>query len=175
MIARRALAAALSLALAVAIGACGGDDSGDDTAVTTATTAPGETNTTAPGETNEGTALVSRLSGAEEVPGPGADPGVGSFTINVSGTQGCYELNVTMGEQPTKAHIHQGGAGVAGPVALDLMPDFEPGESATTAERCLELSADLASKLLADPGAYYVNIHSAEHPDGAIRGQLANS
>jgi hypothetical protein len=169
MIARRALAAALSLTLAVAVGGCGDEDNGDDTAVTTATTTAGEKNEGTP------TALQSRLSGAEEVPGPGADPGVGSFTVNVSGTQGCYELNVTMGEQPTKAHIHQGAKGVAGPVALDLMPDFEPGESATTAERCLELSADLASKLLADPGAYYVNVHSTERPDGAIRGQLAKS
>lgn len=170
MTVRRALAAtALSFALVAGVGACGDDDSGDDTAVTTGTTAPGEE--------NEGavSALQARLSGAEEVPGPGADPGVGSFTVNVSGTQGCYELNVTMGEQPTKAHIHQGATGAAGPVVVDLMPDFEPGESAVTAERCLELDPEDASDLLADPGAYYVNVHSAEHPDGAIRGQLAES
>jgi hypothetical protein len=167
MTVRRVLGATvLSFALATGVGACGDDDSGDGTAVTTAS-----------GEKNEGTAtgLQSRLSGAEEVPGPGADPGVGSFTVDVSGTQGCYDLNVTMGEQPTKAHIHQGAKGVAGPVVVDLTPDFEPGESAVTAERCLELKPDVASKLVADPGAYYVNVHSAEHPDGAIRGQLAKS
>ena len=168
MTVRRAFAATVvSLALVAGVGACGDDDDGDDTAVTTATTTSGEK--------NEGTAtaLQARLSGTEEVPGPGADPGVGSFTVNVTGTQGCYDLSVTMGEQPTKAHIHSGAKGVAGPVAVDLMPDFEPGESAVTAERCLELSPDVASKLLADPAAYYVNVHSAERPDGAIRGQLA--
>lgn len=170
MTVRRVLGATvLSFALAAGLGACGDEDSGDDTTVTTGTTASGEK--------NEGTAtaLQSRLSGAEEVPGPGADPGVGSFTVDVSGTQGCYDLNVTMGEKPTKAHIHQGAKGVAGAVVVDLKPAFEPGESATTAKSCVELSADVAAKLLADPGAYYVNVHSEAHPDGAIRGQLAKS
>ena len=170
MTVRRVLGATvLSVALAAGLVACGDEKSGDDTAVTTGTTAAGEK--------NEGTAtaLQSRLSGAEEVPGPGTDPGVGSFTVGVSGTQGCYDLNVTMGEKPTKAHIHQGGKGVAGAVVVDLKPAFEPGESATTAKSCVDLSADVASKLLADPGAYYVNVHSAEHPDGAMRGQLEKS
>lgn len=169
MTVRRVLGATvLCVALAAGLGACGDEDSGDDTAVTTGTTA---------GEKNEGTAtaLQARLSGGEEVPTPGADPGVGSFTVDVSGTQGCYDLNVTMGEKPTKAHIHQGGKGVAGPVVVDLKPVFEPGESATTAKSCVEISPDVASKLLADPGAYYVNVHSEAHPDGAMRGQLAKS
>jgi hypothetical protein len=26
---------------------------------------------------------------------------------------------------------------------------------------------------LANPAAYYVNVHTADYPDGAIRGQLA--
>jgi hypothetical protein len=170
MTVRRVLGATvLSFALAAGVGACGDEDSGDGTAVTTGTTASGEkTKGTA-------TTLQSRLSGAEEVPGPGADPGVGSFTVDVSGTQGCYDLNVTMGEKPTKGHIHQGAKGVAGPVVVDLKPAFEPGESAITAKSCVELTPDVAAKLLADPGAYYVNVHSEAHPDGAMRGQLAKS
>jgi hypothetical protein len=28
------------------------------------------------------------------------------------------------------------------------------------------------AEILADPGSYYVNVHNAEYPGGAIRGQL---
>ena len=74
------------------------------------------TGTSAPGEKTEGTAesLKARLSGAEEFPGPGVTNGVGAVLVDITGTKGCYELKVTMGEKPTKAHIHQGPRAPAG-------------------------------------------------------------
>jgi hypothetical protein len=167
MTAPRALAAVvLSLALAAGLGACGGDDDGDGTKVTTETSGPGTK--------NEGTAesFKARLTGDAEFPGPGVKDGVGAFLFDVTGTKGCYDFKVTMGEKPLKAHIHQGGTGASGPVVVDLMPTFEPGESALTAKSCVDLTGDVAAKLIADPAAYYVNVHSEAHPDGAIRGQL---
>jgi hypothetical protein len=165
MICRRALVATLLLTLAAGLGACG-DDDGDDTKVTTETTGGGQK--------TEGTAesLKARLSGAEELPGPGVANGVGAVLVDVTATSGCYDLKVTMGEQPTKAHIHQGAKGASGPVVVDLNPAFEPGESSFNAKACVDLAADLAAKLLADPAAYYVNVHTEAHPDGAVRGQL---
>ena len=59
------------------------------------------------------------------------------------------------------------------PVVVDLLPAFAPGEAAFEAKSCVDLPADLAAKLIADPGAYYVNVHTEAHPDGAMRGQLA--
>lgn len=32
-----------------------------------------------------------------------------------------------------------------------------------------------AEPIIDDPAGYYMNIHSAEHPNGAVRGQLAAS
>ena len=169
MTARRLLAAALvPIAVTVGLAACGGGGGKDKgTKVTT--------DTAGPGEKTEGTAITLKaaLTGAEEVPGPGVKDGIGAFLIDIAGTKGCYDLKATMGEKPTKAHIHQGAKGVGGPVLVDLMPAFAPGESAFTAKQCVDLPGDVAAKVLADPSAYYVNVHSAEHPDGAMRGQLA--
>jgi hypothetical protein len=150
----------LSLALAAGLGACG------ETKVTTETTARGEK--------NEGTAvtLKAALTGAEEVPGPGANPAVGAAQVEVSGTRICPDLNVTMGEKPTAAHIHQGAKGTSGPVFIDLQPEFTPGESAFTSKKCVDVPADKAAALISNPSGYYLNVHSAEHPNGAVRGQL---
>ena len=156
-----------AIVLAIALVACGGGGGGKDkTKVTINNPAPGQT-AAAP------ISLKAALSGAEEVPGPGVKDGVGAFLIDITGSKGCYDLKATMGEKPTKAHIHQGAKGASGPVVVDLMPAFAPGEAAFTAKSCVDLPGDTAAKLLADPAAYYVNVHSDAHSDGAMRGQLA--
>ena len=167
MTSRPVLAVALlSFALGAGLGACGGDDEGDQTRVTTDTSAPGEKTDGAP------QTLKARLSGAEEVPGPGVEVGVGAALVDITGTKACYDLNATLGEKPTAAHIHEGAKGTSGPVVVDLKPTFEPGESAFMAESCVDLAPDVAAKLLANPAGYYVNVHTPSHPNGAIRGQL---
>jgi len=169
VIVRRTLAAfALSLGLFTGLGACGdGDAEGDETRVTTQSTASGE-------KTDGNTVtLKAALNGAEEVPGPGANPGVGAASVEVSGTKVCPDLKVTMGEKPTGAHIHKGGKGASGPVVVDLKPEFTPGESAFTAKTCVDAPAETTTALIADPSGYYVNVHSATYPNGALRGQLA--
>lgn len=160
--------AALLLPLTLVLGACGdGDDSGDGTEVTTQSTASGE-------KTDGGTVTLSAaLTGTEEVPGPGANPAVGAARVEISATKVCPELNVTMGEKPTAAHIHRGAKGAAGPVVVDLKPEFTAGESAFTSETCVDAPADTTAALIANPSGYYVNVHSATYPNGAVRGQLA--
>ena len=37
---------------------------------------------------------------------------------------------------------------------------------------CVELEADLAKALTDNPGGYYVNVHKAAYPGGAVRAQL---
>jgi hypothetical protein len=149
------------------LGACGGGkgSNGKDTEVTIS-----------PGPAQTGSApvtLKAALAGADEVPGPGVTVGVGNFAVDIAGTKGCYTLNVTMGEKPTQAHIHQGMKGASGPVVVNLMPNFASGEAAFAAKSCVDLPGDTAAKLIADPSAYYVNVHSDAHPNGAMRGQLA--
>ena len=155
------------LPLVVFAGACGGDDDkGDDTKVTTETTTGG-TKTDGASVT-----LKAALSGADEIPGPGATPGVGAVLVEVSGTKVCPDLKVTMGEKPTAAHIHKGAKGAAGPVFVDLKPEFTSGESAYQSKVCVDVTAEQSAAVLADPQAYYLDVHSDAHPDGAVRGQL---
>lgn len=158
------------LSLSLGLAACGGDDEeGKDTDVTTETTAGGEK--------TGGTAvsLKALLSGAEEVPGPGVKDGVGAALIDIAGSKVCSDLNITMGEKPLKAHIHKGAKGASGGVVVDLVPVFNPGEAAFTSKSCVETTAATAALLIADPGGYYVNVHSGGYPEGAMRGQLAKA
>lgn len=108
------------------------------------------------------------LTGAAEVPGPGDPDGRGTIeiTVNPSQQRVCYELEVENIATATAAHIHIGPAGVAGPVFVGLAtPD--DGDS----QACIE-SGRLAAQLWARSQNYYVNVHNADFPAGAIRGQL---
>lgn len=113
------------------------------------------------------TVLKAAMDGAHEVPGPGEATGAGVATLTVSAAKVCYELTAQHVAAPTAAHIHKGAAGVAGPVSLALTPPTD-----APAKGCADVDAALASDLAAHPEAYYVNVHNAAFPAGAIRGQL---
>lgn len=106
------------------------------------------------------------LTGSAEVPGPGDGNGRGQFSWSVDGTQLCYLLSARGISTAAAAHIHRGRAGVAGPVKVELVA---PKPTSAT---CVTISASLANDLREHPHRYYVNVHNAPHPTGAIRAQL---
>jgi hypothetical protein len=120
-------------------------------------------------------ALFAVLSGAKEVDANGergaGDPnGRGSFSATLDGRQLCYGLQVKNIADPGAAHIHRGGRRVAGPVVQELEhpADGDPGSSSA----CVRLTRSLARRLRENPGGFYVNVHNAPFPNGAVRGQL---
>lgn len=112
--------------------------------------------------------LKAKLTGAAEKP-PGDPKGSGTATLKVdtAKNQVCYELKVE-GFAGTMAHIHKGGADVAGPVAVPLTAPDSAGKS----QGCATADAAVVKDIAANPGGYYVNVHSAAFPGGAVRGQL---
>ena len=125
------------------------------------------------------TRLAATLSGANEVPGPGDPDGRGKAVVRLSGTTACYLLEWSGIGAPTAAHIHQGGAGVAGPVVVLF---FQPGTNAaslpgtlSSVAGCVDVDPALAGRIAASPRDWYVNIHTADFAAGAIRGQLHRS
>ncbi|MGQ0834273.1 MAG: CHRD domain-containing protein [Gammaproteobacteria bacterium] len=109
------------------------------------------------------------LSGAEEIPGPGDADGAGTAQVTLDESKGevCYELNVENIQAATAAHIHTGAAGSAGDVAVPL---GAPAEG--TSKGCATADAAVVRDIAQNPANYYVNVHNAEFPQGALRGQL---
>lgn len=105
------------------------------------------------------------LSGSEEVPPVYTSArGSGSFTIaNDGAVKGSVS---TTGISGTAAHIHQGAKGQNGGV---IVPLTKSGDTYTAPDGA-KLSEAQMSAFKA--GNLYVNVHSAAHKGGEIRGQL---
>jgi hypothetical protein len=117
-----------------------------------------------------GRPLEATLTGAAEVPGPGDADGSGTFVARVNAGRGevCYELKVQDIAAASAAHIHEGAEGVAGDIVVPLDAPTS-GES----DGCATIDRELAMALIRTPENYYVNVHNADFPLGAVRGQLA--
>ena len=123
------------------------------------------------------TALNAVLTGPQEVPTLGDPDGRGTFAGVVKGDELCYVLVANRIDTPLAAHIHTGAAGVPGDIVVGLeVPDnvargcitTVPDEQNTTAT----LTESELAAILASPADFYVNVHNALFPGGAIRGQL---
>ena len=106
------------------------------------------------------------LTGAREVPGPGDGNGRGSFSWSLDGTRLCYLLSAKRIGTAAASHIHRGKSGVAGPVKVELTAPTPASAACTT------VGAGLATALRTHPRRFYVNVHNAAYPAGAIRAQL---
>ena len=113
-----------------------------------------------------GRKLTTTLSGGAERPGPGDPDGTGTARITVNAGQGrvCWDVTVSNIDAATAAHIHRAPPTAAGPPVVTMAPP--------TGHGCAEVARALAQELIRTPGAFYVNVHNAAFPAGAIRGQL---
>jgi predicted small secreted protein len=110
-----------------------------------------------------------------EAESPAGDPvATGTATVRLRAGQGqvCYKIAASnLGGPAVASHIHKGDTGVAGPVVIPFTTPGADGKSAG----CAGVARTLVAQILADPGSFYVNVHTGEFPAGAIRGQLTGT
>lgn len=112
--------------------------------------------------------VSSKLKGSNEVPVKGDPNGVGFVVVMFKAAKGqaCWQFKgVAKIGAPSAAHIHKGRKGIAGPVVI-------PFGAAYKAKGCQSASKSLIEAIETNPNRYYVNIHNARYPGGALRGQL---
>jgi len=155
------------------------------TAATTATTSSPGPAPTVPGSSVEGPAVTTstapprpasklRLSadlrGMTGAQGAGDPDGQGTAVLdtNLGRDELCLTL-VTSGLDPvTAVHLHAGSVEFGGPVVATFKPNADPSP------RCVSVADELIRQIRKDPTRYYVEVHSSEFPEGALRGQLMN-
>ena len=113
--------------------------------------------------------VSTSLSGAEEVNGGDPD-GTGFAELILNQGQGTitYTLSVAFIGPATAAHIHEAPAGTEGPVKVSLMAPTSGMSSGT-----IVVGKELVKEIRQNPEDYYVNVHNAAYPSGAVRGQLS--
>ena len=131
----------------------------------------------ATGPTGGGGKAPIKLTGGQEVPPVGGNAS-GSSDVSIlltkclTATSGlwcaqAYGTVTTTGFVATAAHIHRGKAGQNGPVILPLV---KTGENTWgVPDRAPISDSDYGGY---QDGELYVNVHSANNPNGEVRGQL---
>jgi hypothetical protein len=125
-----------------------------------ATTMPGSAAPTS--GTQEPVRLGAVLVGGNELD-PADTDGYGLADVTVGRREVCWKITVKDVSPIAAAHIHAGPRGVAGPVVVPLEP-FRGG--------CTDVRGRIARFIGEHPSEFYVNLHNADFPAGALRGQL---
>lgn len=121
-----------------------------------------------PGATNTVIPFTVVLDGPSEVPAT-TSTASGIGVLSLEGTQLSYYISYSgLSGGAVAAHIH--GAADAGHAAGVLFPLAGATGTSGTLEGEQTLTPDQLTSLLA--GLNYVNIHTANHPGGEIRGQI---
>ncbi|HEU4389290.1 MAG TPA: CHRD domain-containing protein [Blastocatellia bacterium] len=127
--------------------------------------------------------FTAALLPSNEVPPVGniEASGFGNAVVTFDDVANTFRFDVTLSGLPNStllilSHIHEGAAGVNGPVRVDsgLTPaapiPVANGGAAFT--RTGTLSAAQLAAIKANPAGFYFNVHSAVNPGGVVRGQL---
>lgn len=128
------------------------------------------------GAQGTGVRLTTTLTGAGDPDGTG----FAVLRLNPGLETVCYTIVVEDIAAPTEpapglgsAHVHEAPAGSSGPIAIDLDATFtETSPGVFRAAGCVTADRKDILDVILNPENYYVNVHNADFPAGAVRGQL---
>ncbi|MFJ8821567.1 CHRD domain-containing protein [Streptomyces sp. NPDC102467] len=123
------------------------------------------------------TVLVASLKGANEVPvkgGPavGDKDGMALEFVRLKGDKVSVTARWDRVGKPIMLHIHQGAKGVNGAIKVDFTKLLRTAHQHRVTGTVTVRDRALLRRIAADPGGFYANLHTAEFPGGAVRGQL---
>jgi hypothetical protein len=113
-----------------------------------------------------GEAVHVDLGGSQEVPAVDVD-GTGTGTITVASDGSVSGSVTTTGVEGIMAHIHEGGIGKNGPVIIPLAQTAPGVWSVPKGAKLTDAQMAAFKK-----GDLYVNVHTARHRGGEVRGQI---
>lgn len=110
------------------------------------------------------------MDGAQEAPGPGDPDGSAVGTIAINDVTGVISWNITYQNiaPPTMMHLHHAGDGI---VVVDLGVSTSGGPG-TLIDSIIHSPLSDLQAILDHPHNYYLNLHTAEFENGAVRDQL---
>lgn len=127
-----------------------------------------------------GRKFSTSMSGAEECNSSGTcnvgdtdGSATGSITVNVGQDRVCWEFtNVANVAPVNRGHIHKAPAGLNGGIVVDFFNVAAGTQGPLTGCTTAPLGKALLVDIIQNPEAYYLNLHNADFPAGAVRGQL---
>ena len=135
-------------------------------------------------QAQQGNMIITFLSGKEEVPPTKSDANAWAKFQEVNGgAQIAYWVSISGLNKITGAHLHEGVKGQNG----DVVAVLAGNKSATGGNSTISLSGNITKNDLQGPlkgkevsnlvsqmknSSIYVNVHTEEYKDGAIRGQI---
>jgi hypothetical protein len=160
--ARTVLLGVAALGAVVLAAGCGGGGDGGRTTTEAAAAATTQQQPKAP----RITVFTARLSSREAIPkGPAGASGTATITLNMRSGRACWRLTVRGVDKPVSAHVHEGLPGRLGAVVIPLGDRY-------SAKGCVLSGLRALREVAAAPRRYYVDVHTAKHLEGAVRGQL---
>ena len=110
----------------------------------------------------------ANMNGANERPGPADPDGTAKAKVEIDVAKGevCFKFDWKNIASPTMGHIHQGPAGVAGPIVVHLLDNFSLDrlEADDDIKGCVNADPGLLGDIVAHPDQYYVNLHNTRFP-----------
>ncbi len=130
--------------------------------------------------------FTAQLLASNEVP-PVSNADANAFgnvtvTLDTTANTARFDVSVNQVASPVLilSHIHEGVAGVNGPIRVDsglspANPVSLVNGSASFTRSNLPVATDVRDRLLANPAGFYFNVHSSLNPGGVVRGQLVRA